>query len=138
METRKASTPAKNQASSAGFYLRSPFHNSTFFAVTILLVLDLLICAFTLVACLRRSNLRAALCTGFAVVLLVVLWRLGLWAHKEIQILFETEQIRDLEKGSALDKVIGVATRMIIGGLFGAFFLAGFCLAAFGEVLLSR
>jgi hypothetical protein len=138
MEPPIEHTPTKNQASSAEFYLRSPFRNSTFSVVAFLLLLDLLVCALVLAISLRRSNFQAALCAGLAAAFLLALGRLGLWAHKEIRLLFETGQIRQLERGSALDKVIGVATRLIIGGLFGSFFLAGFCLAAFGRVLLSR
>jgi hypothetical protein len=138
MELSNQFSPTKNRGSSGEFYAHSAFHNSTFFIAACLFVLDLILCAFALVMCLRHSNLQAAFCTGFGVVFLVALWFLALRAHEEIHVLFEAGQIKELEKGSALDKVLDVTTRMIISGLFGAFALAGFCLVAFGLVLLSR
>jgi hypothetical protein len=135
MELPNERTSGTGQASIPQFYLHSPFRNPTFFIVTCLFVVDLVFCALALVFCLRESNLQAAFCVGFAVVLLVSLWRLGIWAHKEIQLLFKTAQITDLEKGSALDKLIVVTTRMTLSGLSGSFFLAGVCLAAFCATL---
>jgi hypothetical protein len=69
---------------------------------------------------------------------LVGTWRLGFRTYEQIHILFETRQIEKVEKGSALDKLLGATTSMILSGLFSTFILAGFCLAALAKVLLSR
>ena len=138
MEPSNQPTSMTNQASSAEFYVRSAFHNSHFTLITCVFALDLVFCAVVLFESWRRSNLQVAIFMGFVIVFLVGTWRLGFRTYEQIHILFETRQIEKVEKGSALDKLLGATTSMILSGLFSTFILAGFCLAALAEVLLSR
>ena len=128
----------KDYASSAEFYVQSPFHNSRFLLVTCCFVLDLCLCAFVLVGCWRHANLQVALLMAFVTIYLVAAWRLGFRTHEEIHMLFETGQIEKLEKGSPLDKTLGATTGVLLGLLFATFVLVALSLAALGQVLLSR
>jgi hypothetical protein len=131
-------TSMTNQASSAEFYTQAPFHNSQFILITCVFTLDLAFCAFALLESWRHSNLQVAICMAFVIMFLVGTWRLGFRTYEQIRILFETGQIGKVEKGSALDKLLGTTTSIMMSGLFSTFILAGFCLAALAKMLPSR
>jgi hypothetical protein len=75
---------------------------------------------------------------GFVVFLLIVTWNLGYRAHEQIRMLFMAKKIEQVERGSVLGTVLDTTSNTLLGGLFAAFLLAGFCLGALGQALSSH
>jgi hypothetical protein len=127
-----------NHASSAEFYVRSPFRNYFFTMVTGVFALALICWALILVAGWRYLPLQVIILLAFVICFLIAIYRLGLRVHERIHVLFETGQIGKLDKGSPLDKVLGATTNMILSGLFLSLALVVLCLVSLGKVLFLR
>jgi len=120
----------------AEFYMRSPFCNFFFKAVTCLFSLAFLCWALILVGSWRHLTFQVIVLLAFVICFLVAIYGLGLRVHERIHILFESGRIEEFDKGSPLNEVLGATTDMILSGLFLSLALAVLCLAALGKVLL--
>ncbi|MGB8540326.1 MAG: hypothetical protein WCD49_01700 [Candidatus Acidiferrales bacterium] len=138
MQLQTQSASIKSTGVNVEFYVRSPFRNVLFIIVTCMLGLDLVLCALILIVARRHLTLSTASFIAFVMFYMVAIWILGFRTHEKIRTLFEVRRIEQVETGSPLDTILGAATNMILGGLFAAFVLAGFCLGALGEVLLPH
>jgi len=135
MEQSEQVKLTRNPASSAEFYMRSPFCNLFFKAVTCLFALALLCWVLILVGSWRHLTFQVIVLLAFVICFLVAIYGLGLRVHERIHILFESGRIKEFDKGSPFNEVLGATTDMILSGLFLSLALAVFCLAALGKML---
>ncbi len=137
METSGLVTLIEDRGPAERFYLRSPFRHQPFLIVTFMFVLDLLACAFLLAWRWQQLSLPPISFIAFVAVYLIAAWRLGLRTHEEIHLILAGGTATP-EGATLIDKLLRATTNALIGGLIATFMLAGFCLAALGEVLASR
>lgn len=138
MHSSNQSLSAANQGGAVDFFVRPIFRSTFFMIITFMLGLDVTLCFLILMKNWHHMSSLAVSFVAFVILFLIATWHLGYKAHEKIRMLFTIKQIDQVERGSALDTVLAATSNMLLGALFAAFLLAGFCLGALGEALSSH
>lgn len=117
------------------FYLQPAFRYKTFVWATVLLLLDVLLFAATVIR--RWDSLPAVsiFLMGLGIVGVSSLWYVALRIQRQVYRLFETHLMDAPEESSLVDTMLSVASHMTEWGLFAACISVGACIEALGEVV---
>lgn len=130
--------PIKDHVPGLAFIVRLPFRNEYFLIATIVFALDLLICGILLTAGWQYLTSESIVCVAVVAIFFTGTWRIGFRAHQNIHLLFAGGQIEKVEKGSPLDKILGVSCDLILTGLLSTGLVSFYCLLMFQEAIFRH
>jgi hypothetical protein len=119
------------------FYLQPAFRHRMFVWDSVLVLLDIIIYAATLVRRWAHLPAISIFLVTLGVLGLVGLWHGGLRAQRQVYRLFETGRFEKPEVHSPMNTLLYVAAHMTDWGIFAAAVSVGACLEALAELSTS-